>query len=294
MLGFPNGCLACALYAMSEPAPKRRKLNPKPEEEGRRKWLKQLRAMCDRKSTVVVVNGVGNLSGLELLRLFVLDVFSELGTGKKVFPMKKMECRHESDEFRPVDVIACYTSGIKDKGKAQGFVISDLKKKLRHWLNDRTISDNPEADLSDESTEADSVAEDVMSPTLLPPSSWDPEKYPSSQTAGDGVARKSTKGRLVVLTYLHHHAETQVAFRKAFKGLTTSDDALLHLCGCGLGTSEYAGCVTGSHLKLASLDLNREHTHLHFTLRLATSGVGYRQMLEAISGSNDGVYDDVF
>jgi len=98
----------------------------------------------------------------------------------------------------------------------------------------------------------------------------------------------------VVLTYLHHHCGSSVAFREAFKGLTTSSDALLHLCGCGLGDADHPGCVTGSHLKLASLDLNLEHTHLHFTLRLATSSVGYKQMLDAISGSTGGVYDDVF
>lgn len=280
---------------MSEPAPKRRKLEPKSDEEGRKKWLKQLRAMCDRKSTVVMVNGVGNLSGLELLRLFLLDVFSDLDAYKKVFLMTKLECRHESEEFRPIGVTACYTSGTKDKGKAQGFVLSDLKKRLRQWLNGKTISDNPEADLSDDDSGEDTATERESSPVVpsLPPSSWDASKYPSSQTAGDGT-RKSTKARLVVLTYLHHHSQSKVAFREAYKALTTSDDALLHLCGCGLATADLTGCVTGSHLKLASLDLNREHTHLHFTMRLATSGEGYSQMLQSISGSAGGAYDDVF
>jgi len=281
---------------MSEPASKRRKLEPKSDEEGRKRWLKQLRAMCDRKSTVVMVGGVGNLSGLELLRLFVLDVFSDSGAYKKVFPMMKLECRHETEEFRPVGITACYTSGTKDKGKAQGFVLSDLKKKLRQWLNDRTISDKPEADLSDDDSDDGTATEREYSPVVpsLPPSSsWDASKYPSSQTAGDG-ARKSTKARLVVLTYLHHHSTSKDTFREAFKALTTSNDALLHLCGCGLANADLNGCVTGSHLKLASLDLNREHTHLHFTMRLATSGEGYSQMLQSISGSAGGAYDDVF
>lgn len=243
------------------------------------------------------VNGIH--SGLELLRLFLRDVFSET-VGRKFYPVKELECRHRHASFRPVGVPACLTGGTKDKGKAQGLVLSDFKKRLRKWLDERTVGDNPEAGLSDEDSEdGDDTIEMVthlesgVESQLTTISSWDAQCFPSSQPIAGGN-RKSTKARMVVITYLHHHSVTAQEFREAYKALTTSDAALLHLCGCGLASDTQPGCVEGSHLKLASLELNRSHTHVHFTLKLATSGPAYQAMLNAIRGSEGGVYDDVF
>jgi hypothetical protein len=280
--------------------PRKRSRATESSEEGRKKWLKELRAICDRKATVVAAAGhgsKGNNSGLEILRLYLRDVFSEVGDKPRLFPMKELECRHQDADFRPSHVEACYAGGTIDKGKAQGFVLSDFKKKLRRWLVSCTDGEDLEAGLSDEdklSSEEEEVIQVVVPEgSQVSDSSWDPLKYPSS-TPVEGSRRRSTKARLMVLTYLHQHSATAHEFREAFKALTTSDDALLHLCGCGLGSDASRGCITGSHLKLASLELNRDHTHVHFTLRLATTGEGYQSMLQAIRGSRGGEFDDVF
>ena len=296
--GFNSSKCRPNISSIMEPPQKRMRLES--TEDGRKKWLREIRAICDRRSTMVVIadGGRGQHSGLELFRFFLIDVFSESG-GRKLYPLKEMECRHQLPSFRPVGVTPCLTGGTKDKGKAQGFVLSDLKKHLRAWLAERTMGENLEAGLSDGESDSEDDTIDVKASQVTAgsssrTSSWDPVKYPSSQPV-EGKARKSTKGRLMVLSYLNHHAHSADAFREAFKALTTSDAALLHLCGCGLSGTNAPACVTGSHLKLASLELNREHTHLHFVLRLASeSSEKYQAMLGALCGCKDSLFDDVF
>jgi hypothetical protein len=52
--------------------------------------------------------------------------------------------------------------------------------------------------------------------------------------------------------------------------------------------------VEGSHLKLATAELNREHVSYHFVLGNCTTRESYLQMLAAVKGSADGKFDDVF
>lgn len=266
------------------------------EAGSRKQFLNSLRAICDRWAVHVKVDAssVGKVvDGKELLRLFLRDTLPPKG---KRFPLQECECRHK-DGYLPSGLEMCMTSGTSDNNKAQAFVMSDLKQTLRQWL--KAHQKNITAvitDVEDSVEEEDNDVEESRSqPISL--SSFDAEQYPSSPLKpGDvGWKRKTTKQRLTILFYLLAHSNSSEAFNKAFKQLCEPNLHLVHLCGCGLSTGTLHGaCVIGSHLKLASAELNREHVHFHYVLAQLPSKESYLATLAAIKGGSHGKFDDVF
>lgn len=260
----------------------------------RKKFLNDLRAICDRWAVHVSVDGSQVVvDGKELLRLFLRDTLLP-ATGSK-FPLKECKCRHAKG-FLPPGKDKCLTGGTVDAGKAQAFVMSDLKKALRQWLQSRKRHTAEVTEVED-SEEEDSDNDAAGESQPLTESSYAQSAYPSSPLKpGDlGYVRKSTKQRLTVLQYLVSHSDTRVSFDRAFKQLCEPDLHLVHLCGCGLNIDGLHGaCVTGSHLKLAPSELNRDHVHFHFVLHAAPSQDAYLRMWGAIQGSDGGKFDDVF
>lgn len=259
----------------------------------RKKMLNDLRAICDRWAVHVKVDDGLTTSavvdGKELLRLFLRDILLPPKGNK--FPLQECQCRHRKG-FLPAGKDKCMTAGTVDSGKANAFVVSDLKQTLRSWLKSRSKSADV-TDVEDESDEDDDDGEGEP----FPESSYTPSVYPSSPLKpGDpGYKRKSTKQRLAVLHYLVSHSDTRVSFNCAFKQLCEPGLHLVHLCGCGLNIDGLKGsCVTGSHLKLAPPELNREHVHYHFVLQNAPSKDAYLRIWDAIKGSEEGRFDDVF
>jgi hypothetical protein len=189
----------------------------------------------------------------------------------------------------------CRTSGTVDNGKGQAFVMSDFKQSLRQWLKSK--QKNPTIVVTDvEDSDSDEEDEEPRSQPISI-SSYEANKYPSSPLKpGDATwKRKSTKQRLAVLFYLLSHSDNRDAFNSAYKKLCESDLYLVHLCGCGINTESLHGaCVEGSHLKLASALLNREHVHYHFVLSQLSTKESYLATLCAIKGGADGNFDDVF
>lgn len=265
------------------------------ESTSRKHFLNQLRAICDRWVVHVKVNdliretdGAGVVDGKEVLRLFIRDF---LPRGK--FQLVDCKCRHGNGRL-PLGKERCQTGGTVDMGKASAFVMSDLKKALYEWLNNRKR--NP-ADVVTEIEDDDSEGEDEEGDSELPSSSYDHEHYPSSlpRPGAKGYNRKSTKQRLTVLQYLLSHSQSRADFSRAFAGLCDPELYLVHLCGCGLNSMSLRGsCVTGSHLKLARAELNREHVHYHYVLENAPSKESYLALLAAMKGSLEGKFDDVF
>ena len=262
----------------------------------RKEFLNSLRAICDRWAVHVKVDGGEGVvvDGLEVLRRFMRDTLPPKG---KKFPLQECECRHRRG-FLPPGLEMCRTSGTVDKNKAQGFVMSDFKRSLREWLRPKQRDPNSiVSDIEDSDSEEEAGdMEEVQSSQPISLSSFDTAQYPSSPQPGDsGYTRKSTKQRLPVLFYLLYHSDTCESFKLAFKQLCKPDLYLVHLCGCGLNTDTLRGaCVVGSHLKLAPLELNREHVHFHFVLAQLPSKESYLATLNAIRGGSDGKYDDVF
>jgi len=260
-------------------------------EHTRKKFLNDLRAICDRWAVHVKVDdSMVAVDGKEVLRAFLRDIL--LPPPGKKFPLKECGCRHGKGLLPPGKEM-CMTAGTVDTGKANAFVMFDLKQMLRSWLNSKKRHSVEVTDVED-SSEGGSDDECETQPLE---SSYNPLAYPSSPLKpGDiGFKRKSTKQRLAILFYLLHHSGDRVSFSRAFKELCDPELHLVHLCGCGLSIDGLKGsCVTGSHLKLASAELNREHVHYHFVLQLAPSKEAYLQLWSAIKGSEDGRFDDVF
>lgn len=290
---FPSSSLKRALPLNSET-----RVNKRPKSEGeassRKQFLNSLRAICDRWAVHVRGEGDSVVDGKELLRLFLRDTLPPKG---KQFPLQECDCRHEGGHL-PSDREMCKTGGTVDSGKANAFVMSDLKHSLRSWL--KTKRRNPYFEVTDvEDSDEEEVEleleESESQPISL--SSFDAERYPSSpiKQGEPGWKRKSTKQRLTVLFYLLFHSDGRDTFNSAFKRLCLPDLHLVHLCGCGLNIEGLRGaCVVGSHLKLATSELNREHVHYHFVLAHSQSKQAYRATLDAIKGSAEGKYDDVF
>jgi hypothetical protein len=272
------------------------RINKRPKFEGeassRKQFLNSLRAICDRWAVHVRGEGDAVVDGKELLRLFLRDTLPPKG---KKFPLQGCDCRHKGG-YLPSDREMCRTAGTVDNGKANAFVMSDLKHSLRNWL--KTKRRNPHfevTDVEDSDEEEVELEESASQPISL--SSYDVDRYPSSPVKqGDsGWKRKSTKQRLTVLFYLLHHSNSCDTFNSAFKELCLPDLHLVHLCGCGLNIEGlYGACVVGSHLKLASSELNREHVHYHFVLAHSKSKEAYLATLAAIKGGSGGRFDDVF
>ena len=275
-----------------KPPAKKQKRDVGGEGTSRKVFLNQLRAICDRwvvhiRASIEEVVGEGVVDGKEVLRLFIRDY---LQSAK--FTLVDCKCRH-GDGRLPPEREMCQTGGTVDLGKASAFVMADFKKALYSWLNDR--KSDPAVLVTDiEDMSGSEEEDDEVEP---PSSSFDLELYPSSQLkpGDEGFKRKSTKQRLTVLQYLLSHSHSRADFSRAFKGLCDPDMYLVHLCGCGINTIGLRGaCVTGSHLKLAPAELNREHIHYHFVLENASSTESYLTLLDGMKGSLEGKYDDVF
>lgn len=274
-----------------KPPAKKQKKHGGSEGTSRKVFLNQLRAICDRwvvhlRMPLEEAAGEVVVDGKEVLRLFIRD---SMQTAK--FNLVDCRCRHASGRLPPTKEM-CQTGGTVDLGKASAFVMADLKGSLYTWLaarkRDPAVLVTDVEDMSD--SEEDDV-EDLLS------SSFDPTEYPSSQlkAGDDGFKRKSTKQRLTVLQYLLCHSHSRADFNRAFKGLCDPDLYLVHLCGCGINTTSLRGaCVTGSHLKLAPAELNREHVHYHYVLENALSKESYLTLLDGMKGSLEGKFDDVF
>lgn len=232
----------------------------------------------------------GAATGVDLLRLFLK---AELSTGGALCPTV-LNCRHCLASGRPDGQSACLTAGTKDLGKAQGFVRSDLKGRLRRWLKERTLSDADDHDeeVSDESSGSDAEEHSQDLSVAITVSSFDPDNFPSS-TPLIG-SRKSTKARVMVLTYLGKYVNNPVQFKVALKELCSPDSQLNHLCGCGISSHTLGACVNGDHLELGDQKQNVEHTHIHTVLRLNPSGSAYRQQLSLIKGKAEGKFDALF
>lgn len=268
----------------------------KPDEvHSRKKLLNDLRAICDRWAVHVEVDNSTThhvVDGKELLRMFLRDIL--LPPKEKKFSLQECKCRHGEGHLPPGKDM-CMTGGTVDAGKANAFVMSDLKQTLRTWLKSKKKHSLVEVtDVEDSDIE---ISDDEGESQPFPESSYTVSAYPSSPLKpGDvGYKRKSTKQRLCVLTYLVSHSDTRDSFNRAFKQLCEPDLHLVHLCGCGLNIDGLKGaCVTGSHLKLAPAELNREHVHYHYVLQMAPSKDAYLKIWDAIRGSAEGRFDDVF
>lgn len=269
-----------------------KRLKSESEVNSRKQFLNGLRALCDRWAVHVQVGSSVGVDGKELLRHFLRETLPPKG---KKFPLQECECRHK-DGFLPSNKEKCMTGGTVDMNKAQAFVMSDFRQSLRQWL--QSCQRNPHevvTDLEDSEEEEIEVEEIGSQPISL--SSYDPEHYPSSPLKkGDpDWKRKATKQRLTILSYLVFHSDTREAFNRAFKQLCQPDLYLVHLCGCGLNSETLRGaCVTGSHLKLAPAELNRDHVHYHFVLSQISSKQAYIGALAALKGGSNGKFDDVF
>jgi len=82
--------------------------------------------------------------------------------------------------------------------------------------------------------------------------------------------RVSTKMRVATLAILQRYSgDPTGAFRDMFTRLRTRDEAVLHLCGCGIKFDNLengeacSGCVEGSHLILGSPETNQTHLIFH-------------------------------
>lgn len=286
---------------VDEPPPKRYKAEKHKgasggnQTSGRKHFLNQLRAICDRRAVNVVVDDlygedeeVGVVDGREVLRLFLRVRLL------RRYRLSDCDCRHK-DGRHPPEMEMCQTGGTVDSGKASAFVMADFKKDLYEWLDGRKRCQNyvvSDVELAEDEDEEDDLD---LAGFSQPP--YDPRHYPSSQPRPRefGYMRKTTKQRLTVLQYLYSHSQSRATFNLAFRELCDPKLHLVHLCGCGINTESLRGsCVTGSHMKLASAELNREHVHYHFVLENAPSNESYRTLLAGMKGSLDGKFDDVF
>lgn len=244
-----------------------------------------------------------NIDGKDVIRIFLRENLKEL------FPLRKCDCHHKSR--RPEGIESCKTGGIVDAKKAQGFVASDFDRRFRNYLAShevksvekgvrrlkKEVQDEVQSWFGDDDDEADvEIVEDSSQfPLSMPPASdFDEAEFPSSSPVPT-AKRKSTKQRLTVLYYLLEHSGSRKEFEEAWVGLQDPELQLVHLCGCGLSYGTFKGaCVVGSHMKLATAELNREHAHFHFILRGAATRAQYLQQLACFKGSHDGRFDDVF
>lgn len=267
------------------------------EASGRARFLNQCRAICDRRASTVNIEGSGgrgHTTGLELFRIFLLDLFNPVSPFH--YKLVALNCRHSDRRPLTDDKGCCQSGGVLDINKAAGFVMSDFKRnKLRKWLFSKTAEGvTPESDIESDDDEDDDDQE-VPLPSQSS-ESFDQFAYPSSSQVGDDgkAKRKTTKQRLCLLAYLSARArEGPVHFKAAWDLLIRSDEMLLHLCGCGLGKdTSFKGCVSPSHLKLGSQELNNAHTHIHFTFASAQSVEGYRTIQSAVAANAE--FADVF
>lgn len=292
---FGSGKHSLADSEVTVPLPKRPRVEKGGDGSSRKKFLNELRAICDRWIVHIKVDGsevaeARPVDGKEVLRLFLLDL---LGPKGKKFPLRDCKCRHAM-QGTPSGTKMCQTAGTVDQGKANAFVMSDLKKDLRAWLKakQRRQSDvvSDIEDSEEEGSDGGEIHESI-------PSSYVESVYPSSpnKPGEPGYKRRTTKQRVTVLFYLYANANSRDSFSRAFKGLCDSSAQLVHLCGCGLSIGELKGsCVVGSHMKLASAELNREHIHYHFVLENAPDRASYLKMHGALKGGAGGKFDDVF
>lgn len=257
---------------------------------GRKVFLNKLRAICNRVAVHCQPAGGGLRDGKELLRLFIRDA---MGPSSKRWTPRDLECRHAG--MRPDGVEMCQTAGTRDMGKANAFLIRTLKSDLRKWLKAKKT--DPNFDWSESESEEDDEGGDEFDDDVVelrvPTSSFNADDYPSSQPEKSQI---STKQRLTLLTYLLAHSESRADFSQALRDLGDKTLCLVHLCGCGISSTELpnGACVTGSHLKLASAEVNRIHTHYHEVIRRKSTKVQYIALLKSIQGEPDGQFDDVF
>lgn len=280
----------------SEPATKKARTTTEADETGRKPFLRKMRAICDRYAVHAVSVDAQAVEGIELLRRFMRDELP------KCYPLTPCTCHHAGDRLPP-GVPMCASGGTPDTSKqrkANGFVMASAKNYLRKWLaklvpEDVEVDDEDLVDSEDEGS-GDEIGDDEEPSQVTIASSYNAGHYPSTPVAQrSGAHRKSTKGRLMVLYYLSAQASTRKSFLEAYRALCDVNTQLVHLCGCGLaGEGMASACVVGSHVKVATADLNRRHTHYHHVLRNATSKERYLKLLEGIRDSEGGEMNDVF
>jgi len=114
-------------------------------------------------------------------------------------------------------------------------------------------------------SEAASSSQEEMDMSIGTDGLIDPDAAPLSPARG-----ASTKLREATLSYLRNFAGRPKQLRREFLRLCTDPSLLvLHLCGCGMGTStEKSGCSEYTHLRLGTSAENWDHRHYHAQMDL--------------------------
>ena len=277
-----------SLLSYDKSSNKRQKLAlSKDDSDGRSKYLKQLRAICDCASTASLtafeLKQIKNADrhGLELLRLFLIDLFDPtiVPPLSKVICRRELDCRHNAKSCLPPGKLNCWTAGTSDAKKANSFRKDSIKNTLRMWLKNRATSELVLSD-SDSSSGIDSrLTEDECYPisrssSIKILSSFDPADFPSSLPRD----RISTKQRVHLLSYMRKYSIDIDDFYKTFKCLIRNQpkQEIAHLCGCGLSNETVADtCVEPSHLTLCTHDSNLQHIPYHTMAKAIGCGEEY-------------------
>jgi len=161
-----------------------------------------------------------------------------------------------------------------------GLVVADLRRGARAWLTARGRILIPHGDVpNDEAEEATELqygshiitesGDEEDEGTYLN-ATLDSDPWRTSTTGGRKVSTKIKAHTLAWL--LNFYSEPELLAAECAR-LANKDLVICHLCGCG-----DVGCVTPSHLVLASKSANYAHERYHFALRQCTPGQ-YRNMV---------------
>ena len=232
----------------------------KPDYVGKQIWLRSMRSKCRRRLT-----GTGKDNEFGLFRLWVIYLFEEK------YRLDVLSCRHKDSVHRPSGMSECRTCGVRDHGKAMGFVLHDLKANLRQFIEERLggqkkLVDQDDSDEDEPVFEEDEDLEPVSKRIKVLDSQDSALEFQSSDPSN---RRVSTKVRVHLLSYLYGHSRSDAEFEEGYRALVDANDQVIqHLCGCGCSHGQRNACVEPTHLQLGSQAENRDHTPLHRVLEM--------------------------
>lgn len=175
------------------------------------------------------------------------------------------------------------------------FVSFDIRALARKWCDDCEfikLKVNAPAfrifEVADEDSETDESLDETVGAGQ---DSWAEEaglqmgaEFSSSplHSSDAGASRVTTGIRVHVLAYLAGFRADPVAVQSAYHRLRDTSESILHLCGCGICTSQGKGCTEPTHhLRLGNQAENITHAHCHAVLACLTVD---RQEYETVRG----------
>jgi hypothetical protein len=216
--------------------------------------------------------------------------------------LSNLNCRHDpqgtSHSYN--GSLPCTTTGVRDKGKAMKFVSFDLRILAREWcadngfnlleVADRDVRHSPafHAGGGDSSTDDDFID----SASAGDDDTWafrmglGMSRFSSSSPlrSSQEEERRLTGLRVHVLAFLSNFWDDPVQLEMHWELLVTTQEPLLHLCGCGICHDQDRACTEPSHLRLGTRQVNDYQTAWHQALTVTADDAEYQSLVAFFNG----------